>query len=121
MKGDIELVMERLGISWNSSGGDDGVDHEGRMLGSCEISNLFDEVEPSLEEVKEAFDLFDGDKDGYIDAKDLKRVLCALGFVDFLEWDCQKMIMALRSSNNDDGETRIDLRNFVKIIENSFS
>ena len=44
--------------------------------GSKELSKLFEEQEPSLEEVKQAFDVFDENKDGFIDAKELQRVLC---------------------------------------------
>ncbi|XP_027169620.1 probable calcium-binding protein CML45 [Coffea eugenioides] len=111
IKEDIEIVMEKLGISWDSSANE----FEGR-LGLGEISTLFEETEPSLEEVKEAFDVFDVNKDGYIDAEDLDKTLCALGYTEFSELECQRMIIGF--SNNED--KRIDLRQFVKVIELSF-
>ncbi|KAL3528394.1 hypothetical protein ACH5RR_007716 [Cinchona calisaya] len=112
IKGDVQIVMEKLGISWDSNGNE----LQERLLGLGEISTLFDEIEPSLEEVKEAFDIFDDNKDGYIDAKDLEKILCALGYVEISQLECQRMIMAFSTN----GEKRIDFRNFVKITEDSF-
>jgi len=83
--------------------------------GSNELSELFDENEPSLEEVKMAFDVFDENKDGFIDAKELQRVMCILGLKEGLEVkNCQKMIKNF--DENQDG--RIDFTEFVKIMEN---
>ncbi|KAF5745455.1 calcium-binding protein CML45 [Tripterygium wilfordii] len=72
---EIKMVMDRLGLTY-----DDTVAAEERRLdlGEDELSKLFDE-EPSLEELKEAFDVFDENKDGYIDGTDLNRVLHCLG------------------------------------------
>uniref|UniRef100_A0A5B6YZ17 Putative calcium-binding protein CML45 isoform X1 n=1 Tax=Davidia involucrata TaxID=16924 RepID=A0A5B6YZ17_DAVIN len=110
---DVDMVMERLGISCNPQG-------QGKKLeerwGSSDLSNLFEE-EPSLDEVKGAFDVFDENRDGFIEATELQRVLCALGFKDGLEIEnCSKLIAAF--DENADG--RIDFSEFVKLMENSF-
>ncbi|EXB38568.1 putative calcium-binding protein CML45 [Morus notabilis] len=76
---------------------------------------LFEE-EVSLEEVREAFDVFDENKDGFIDAGEVQRVLCALGSVETSEKDCKSMIKAF----DRDGDEKIDFKEFVKIMEDSF-
>ncbi|XWS48005.1 hypothetical protein CRYUN_Cryun13aG0034800 [Craigia yunnanensis] len=94
-------------------------------LGSCEIQEnlgadqivgLFEEEEPSLKEVKEAFDLFDENKDGFIDAKELENVLFSLGFMEASEEDCKTMIKGF--DVNLDG--RIDINEFIRVMERSF-
>ncbi|KAL3513165.1 hypothetical protein ACH5RR_025882 [Cinchona calisaya] len=112
IEGDIEIVMQKLGISWDSSG-----NYLQERLCLREISTLFYEIEPGPQEVKEAFDLFDDNKDGYIDAKDLEKILCTLGCVEISELECQRMIVAFSKN----GEKRIDFIKFVKIIEDSFA
>ncbi|XP_022737330.1 probable calcium-binding protein CML47 [Durio zibethinus] len=94
--------------------------------GSCEIqenestdkiAGLFAEEEPSIKEVKEAFDVFDENKDGFIDAKDLGNVLFLLGFMEASEEDCKRMI----KSFDDNLDGRIDFNEFIKVMERSFS
>ncbi|KAK8604522.1 hypothetical protein V6N13_099462 [Hibiscus sabdariffa] len=81
------------------------------------IEGLFEEEEPSLMEVKEAFDVFDENKDGFIDAKELRNALCSLGFIkEASEDDCQRMIKGF--DHNFDG--RIDFNEFVKVLDTSF-
>ncbi|GJS02318.1 probable calcium-binding protein CML30 [Tanacetum coccineum] len=58
----LEIVLKRLGMFCDH-------DDKRQIIGSNEISGLFDEDEPSLDEVKEAFSAFDRNKDGFIDAK----------------------------------------------------
>ena len=78
---------------------------------------MFEDQEPSLEEVKQAFDVFDENKDGFIDARELQRVLYILGLKEARELEnCKKMIRNF--DENQDG--RIDFNEFVKIMENSF-
>ncbi|XVE83761.1 hypothetical protein DITRI_Ditri16bG0112500 [Diplodiscus trichospermus] len=75
------------------------------------------EEEPSLEEVKQAFDVFDVNKDGFIDAEELQRVLCILGLKEGLKMEnCIKMIKTFDKN----GDDRIDFQEFVKFMENSF-
>jgi calmodulin len=61
--------------------------------------------------------VFDENKDGFIDAKELQRVLSALGLKDRAAMDdCKKMIRVF--DENDDG--RIDFDEFVKFMEGTF-
>ncbi|KAK8511755.1 hypothetical protein V6N13_029346 [Hibiscus sabdariffa] len=81
------------------------------------IEGLFEEEEPSLMEVKEAFDVFDENKDGFIDAKELRNALFSWGFIkEVSEDDCQRMIKGF--DHNFDG--RIDFNEFVKVLDTSF-
>ena len=81
-----------------------------------ELSNLFEEKEPSLEEVKQAFDVFDENRDGFLDPVDLQRVLTILGLKQGSNLDnCRRMISSL--DGNKDG--RINFHGFVKFMENN--
>ncbi|KAM7268637.1 hypothetical protein ACFE04_010803 [Oxalis oulophora] len=80
--------------------------------GSREIESIFDE-DPSLEEAKEAFDMFDENNDGVIDAGELLKVLCTFGFVEISEFECRKMIKTF--DRNRDG--MIDFQEFIKLLE----
>ncbi|KAL5722850.1 hypothetical protein ACHQM5_006319 [Ranunculus cassubicifolius] len=106
---EVEMVMEKLRIA---------CDQEDEMIhGSNEISDLFEDKEPSVEEVKEAFDVFDVNRDGFVDAGELQRVLCSLGFVQGSKMkECEKMIRVF--DENRDG--LIDFDEFVKLMESSF-
>ncbi|KAL4653794.1 hypothetical protein ACB092_01G331900 [Castanea dentata] len=106
---DVETIMERLGICCSPEGED-----LQQRFGSKELSGLFDEKEPSLEEVKEAFDVFDENRDGFIDARELQRVLLNLGLKEGEELhNCEKMIRAF----NENGDGKIDFNGFVKFME----
>lgn len=106
---DVKTMMEALDRQLNNTETDN--------LGlNAEIERLFDE-ELSLGEVEEAFDLFDENGDGLIDAEDLKNVLCAMGFTVASEVDqCRRMISPF--DNNGDG--RLDFEEFAKLVEQSF-
>lgn len=109
---DAETVMRSLGLS-----PDQESDDLKERYSSKEMSSLFEEKEASLEEVKQAFDVFDENRDGFIDATELQRVLTILGFKEgsHLE-NCSVMIRSL--DGNKDG--RIDFNGFVKFMESSF-
>ncbi|KAL1356006.1 hypothetical protein HN51_007991 [Arachis hypogaea] len=111
-KEDVIIVMERLGMNVEC----DGIEESDVK----KIVELFQEDNSNNndakfgEEVKEAFDVFDRNKDGFIDSRELKRVLSCLGLEkDVLE--CQKMINA--SDQNGDG--LIDQNEFIRILEQS--
>lgn len=107
---DMEMVMAKLGFFCL----DKMLQHR---LGIEYFSSMFQENEPSLDEVKEAFDVFDLNRDGFIDSMELQRVLCILGLSDRSQIEnCKQMIREF--DENRDG--RIDLREFVKLMENSF-
>lgn len=109
---DVVMVMKSLGLS---------TEHESEGLqkqySSEELSNLFEEKEPSLEEVKQAFDVFDENRDGFIDPIDLQRVMTVLGLKQGSNFEnCRRMIRSF--DGNKDG--RIDFYGFVKFMENNF-
>jgi calmodulin len=106
-KEEIIVVMEKLGVECDEDCLEEFGDEQ-------EITNMFDNG-VSLEEVKEAFNVFDENKDGFIEAAELKRVLCCLGLKrEFVE--CQKMINAV----DQNGDELIDHYEFVKLMEKSF-
>ncbi|KAJ6683917.1 hypothetical protein OIU85_007597 [Salix viminalis] len=109
---DVEMVMEKLGL-FSSSEGEELTE----WMGSDEISQLFDEKEPSLEEVKEAFNVFDHNSDGFVDASELQRVFCKLGLKEGLDLGkCRKIIRTF----DENGDGRIDFNEFVRFMENTF-
>nr|KJB75730.1 hypothetical protein B456_012G053700 [Gossypium raimondii] len=109
---EVEILMGNLGIFCSQES-----EEQLNESYSCEeISRLF-EQEPSLEEVKQAFDVFDVNKDGFIDAEELQRILCVLGLKQGLKLEnCNNMI----NTFDEDGDGRIDFQEFVKFMENSF-
>ncbi|KAK9064808.1 hypothetical protein SSX86_016190 [Deinandra increscens subsp. villosa] len=109
---EVEIVMGNLGIFCNFEG-----DNFPKSLSCNDLINMFEEEQPRLDEVKEAFNVFDENKDGYIDARELQRVLSALGLMDKVDMDeCKKMIRVF--DDNNDG--RIDFDEFVKFMEGTF-
>ncbi|KAJ0100017.1 hypothetical protein Patl1_21893 [Pistacia atlantica] len=112
LREEVEMVMEELTLFCGPGG-----EELPEKIGSREVSGLFEEKEPSLEEVKEAFDVYDQNKDGFIDARELQRVLRVLGFKEGFELEnCRKMI----GKFDENGDGMIDFREFVKFMENSF-
>ncbi|KAK9205675.1 hypothetical protein WN943_015944 [Citrus x changshan-huyou] len=109
---EVEMVIRKLTLFCSSED-----EEPPQKLGSAELSWSFEEKEPSLEEVKEAFDVFDENKDGLIDAMELQRVLCILGLKEGFELEnCKKMIKTFDKN----GDGRIDFKEFVKFMEKSF-
>ncbi|XP_071704049.1 probable calcium-binding protein CML46 [Rutidosis leptorrhynchoides] len=105
------MVMSNLGIFFKKG------ENFSKCLSSNDLFNIFEEQEPLLDEVKEAFDVFDENKDGFIDARELQSVLSALGLKEKAAMDeCKKMISVF--DDNNDG--RIDFDEFVKFMENTF-
>merc|ERR1719183_918460 len=68
-------------------------------------------TEEQKQEIKEAFDLFDTDGSGSIDAKELKVAMRALGFEPKKE-EIQKMI----SDVDDDGSGTIEFNEFLQMM-----
>ncbi|KAJ0436814.1 putative EF-hand domain-containing protein [Helianthus annuus] len=104
-----KIVMERLGMFW-----DPNDQNESIALG--DMVDLFIEDEPSLDEVKEAFSVFDKNGDGYIDANELQNVLFEMGFLQISESDCRTMIVGYSAQN--DG--KINFQEFLKVVEDAF-
>ncbi|KAK4417653.1 putative calcium-binding protein CML46 [Sesamum alatum] len=115
-RGEVEMVLRSLGMLCDG-------DHAGSKLipaslGADDLFNMFEERAPSLDEVKEAFNVFDSNADGFIDAKELQKVLSALGLKEGSEMEnCRRMIGAF----DENGDGRIDFEEFVKFMESSSS
>ncbi|XP_011027863.1 PREDICTED: probable calcium-binding protein CML30 [Populus euphratica] len=107
------MVMNRLGLVFHEDclGGDEG-------FGADELLSLFEEEEPrSLEEVKEVFDVFDENKDGFIDARELNRVMRRLGLKEGMEVEeCSRMIQAVGK----DTKEKIDFNDFFRFMERCY-
>ncbi|PON36761.1 Parvalbumin [Parasponia andersonii] len=71
-----------------------------------------EEEEVSLEELREAFDLFDENNDGFIDAREVQRALSELGFMEASEAECEAMIRTF----DKDRDERIDFEEFIEMI-----
>ncbi|KAK9698347.1 hypothetical protein RND81_08G097700 [Saponaria officinalis] len=109
---DLHKIIENLGIEPSFEG-----ENEGKKRWGCnEICGIFEE-EPSLDEVKEAFGVFDQNKDGFIDAWELQRVLCVLGLGQGKELKTCSMMISKFDGNNDG---KIDFNDFVKLMLKSF-
>ncbi|KAG6524158.1 hypothetical protein ZIOFF_014049 [Zingiber officinale] len=96
---ETEIVMGAIGLHERGSG-------RSAMEYHCspeQLCGLFEEKEPSLEEVKEAFLVFDENGDGFIDAAELQSVLRRLGFAEGAELEeCREMIRVYDA--NEDGK-----------------
>lgn len=104
-----KTMMERLGTFWDP-------DDQRESVGLKEMVDMFVEDEPSLDELKEAFGVFDKNNDGYIDAKELQNVLSDMGFLHISESDCRRMIVGY----DDDKDGKISYREFFKVVEDCF-
>ncbi|KAK1410169.1 hypothetical protein QVD17_36704 [Tagetes erecta] len=108
---DLKLLMANFGLFSHPDS-----EKLPEVLNSEDIFNVFEDDEPRLDEVKEAFDAFDENRDGFIDAWELHRVMFVLGLKERIDMeDCRKMIGAF--DVNADG--RIDFDEFVKLMEHS--
>lgn len=113
MRSDAEIAMKNMGLNF---------DIENsivlKTISSEYISMLFDHDEPSLQEVKMAFLVFDENNDGYIDASDLRRVLHNIGLGEQAGiGECEQMI-ARYDMNKD---MRIDMMEFTKDFKTEYS
>nr|GEU87932.1 probable calcium-binding protein CML30 [Tanacetum cinerariifolium] len=72
--------------------------------------------EPSLDEVKQAFGVFDKNNDGYVDAKELQNVLSNMGFLHICESDCRRMIV----SYDADKDGKLSFQEFLQVVEDGF-
>ncbi|KAL3840574.1 hypothetical protein ACJIZ3_025165 [Penstemon smallii] len=79
-----------------------------------DFSVLFDDEEPSMEEIKETFGVFDVNNDKFIDAFELQRVICNLGLKEESDLEeCKRMIKTFDCN----GDGLIDFQEFVKLME----
>lgn len=100
---EINMVMGQLGIK-------ECCGHDGDI----DFWSVFDEEDPSLGEVKVAFDVFDVNLDGFIDEFELQRMLCNLGLGEMAKLEeCRNMIKGFDIN----GDGLIDFDEFVKLME----
>ncbi|KZV34255.1 hypothetical protein F511_21740 [Dorcoceras hygrometricum] len=109
---DMSIVFESLGLDRDARKGD-GRQQMARQGSRVDVANVFYKAQPSLDEVREAFNIFDGNNDGFIDANELERVINSMGFMRFSKEEYQRMIMAFDYN----GDGKIDFREFVKLME----
>ncbi|GAB4829145.1 hypothetical protein Ancab_018809 [Ancistrocladus abbreviatus] len=113
---EVKIVVGKMGILFDE-GDLDGAGVGGIVeVGADEFRELFEVEEPSFKEIREAFDVFDQNRDGFIDAVELKRVLCCLGFEELgcgsIE-HCGKMIRKF----DENGDGVLDFNEFLKCME----
>ncbi|KAL1556679.1 troponin C, slow skeletal and cardiac muscles-like [Salvia divinorum] len=105
---EINSMLNRVGIV-----GLDDCENKSN-LGEEDLVGLFEEEEPSFEEIKETFKVFDADEDGFVGAADLQRVVRSLCLKEHCSLDeCREMIK--RFDHNGDGF--IDFQEFVTFME----
>lgn len=108
---EVTIVMRQLGLM---SENDDNKNEFADEI--SDLEGLFGEEEPSLEEIWEAFKVFDENNDGFIDPIELGRVLSRLGYLkEGLDVErCKKMISCF--DGNNDG--LLDFSDFLKFMQN---
>ncbi|KAL3501429.1 hypothetical protein ACH5RR_035878 [Cinchona calisaya] len=110
---EMKIVMDRLGISCQ----EEDIE-ENWVAGVSDFSEMLVDEEPSLLEIKQVFQVFDENRDGFIDASELRRVLCGLCLIkegSKLE-ECRKMVCAF--DQNEDG--LLDFEEFVAFMDKCF-
>ncbi|KAL6657019.1 hypothetical protein ACP70R_004799 [Stipagrostis hirtigluma subsp. patula] len=107
---EVAAIMATIGVA---AGGQSGEGLAARM-GRDEVSRLFDAEEPSFDEVRRAFAVFDGNRDGFICAADLQGALARLGLREDAA-ACRAMIAAANGGADD---CRMNLFQFVRFLEN---
>lgn len=118
-RGDVEVVFRSLGMLSHPPRDQkqEGTSRFGERLDCSHVFDLFEEKEPSEDEVRAAFDVFDENKDGFIDARELQRVLVALGLREGSELEnCSRMMKAA----DEDGDDKIDFNEFIKFMDTIF-
>lgn len=108
-KEDAEIVMKSLGIL--------EAENFEEILDSDVVCSWFEEEGVREEEVKAAFEVFDGNKDGFIDGVELQRVLCALGFKQGEDMENCKRMIELADVNRDG---RLDFHEFANFLQRTF-
>lgn len=69
----------------------------------------------SHEALASAFDVFDADKNGFISADELRRVLVAFGDAEVSLDECRRMIQCV----DEDGDHMVNFREFVALMSGS--
>lgn len=113
---EMKIVMDRLGIACEE--GDDHHDVENWNIEVSEFSRILLDEEPSLLEIKQAFEVFDENTDGFVDATELQRVLCGSCMKEGSELEeCRRMVLAFDGN----GDGLLDFEDFVALMDKCFS
>ena len=110
------MVVRNLGMQFET-------DADEMIVKEGELEGVFEEEEPSLEEIREAFEVFDENRDGFIDAEELSRVLSGLGFITQSEDDNEAVSKCENMIRNFDrnGDGLLDFPDFLKLMELSLN
>ncbi|XP_072975255.1 calmodulin-like protein 3 [Typha angustifolia] len=115
---DIKLAMRSIGmVDWRG----EEVDQDGGA-GKCKecrlmegAYELMEDKKASLEELEEAFYVFDRNEDGFISPVELWSVMRRLGLKEGVKYeDCERMIRVF----DNDGDGRISFHEFKSMMEN---
>ncbi|KAL6841731.1 hypothetical protein ACP4OV_028243 [Aristida adscensionis] len=111
---EVAAIMEAIGVA--AAGGHRAEGLAARM-GADEVSRVFDAEEPSFDEVRRAFAVFDGNRDGFICAADLQGALARLGLREDAA-ACRAMIAAATAgAGGDCRDGRMNLFQFFRFLE----
>lgn len=115
---DVTMVMRRLGVlGWSEKLEVCRSESKCRECSLVEEARvLMDEKEASLEELEEAFYVFDRNEDGFISPTELWSVMRRLGLQEGSRYkDCERMVGAF----DGDGDGRISFPEFKSMMENT--
>jgi len=101
-KDELQRVMEDL-----------DTDHDG-FINLAEFAAFCRSADGDASELRDAFDLYDKDKNGLISATELCQVLNTLGMKCSVE-ECHKMIKSVDS----DGDDNVNFEEFKKMMNNN--
>lgn len=111
---EVNTVMHRLGLETDRDAETWNINN----IAVTEFTEIFLDEAPSLVEIKQVFQVFDVNGDGFIDPTELQRVLCGLCMREGSKLeDCRKMVSAFDGN----GDGLIDFEEFVVVMENCFS
>lgn len=125
--GDHKISSAELGAVLNSLGATASSEEVARVMSEMdadrdgyidldEFKSFNRPGDSDEKELKEAFDLYDKDKNGMISAEELHSVLCSLGEKCSVQ-DCERMI----SSFDVDGDGFINFQEFNKMMKGKTS
>ncbi|KAJ8772968.1 hypothetical protein K2173_028145 [Erythroxylum novogranatense] len=110
--GEVKEVMGNLGTDYDPSG-----EKLPEKINSNGINNMLEDKDPSIEEVHDAFRVFDENDDGFINTEELRKVLCKLSYKEITEADCRRII----ETYDENGDELIDFNEFVRVMSISLS
>jgi EF-hand domain pair len=105
---DVNVAMKRLGIIIDNKGQNNSLIKE--------VNVILEKKLASVEDLKEAFEVFDNDRDGFITPTKLWILMEKLGLIAEMRYeDCDKMIRVYDM----DGDGKISFNEFKHMMENA--